>query len=287
MAVWNLFFSTLLLPLIAIALLWRRARRPPGPWIATFLLAAGISGFSFFAAPWGWFGLPLRWLLAALFAAALATSLISRREGAEESPMRMLVKSMIGLFFGSVAIGALAARAVPPGALDAGFPLRGGTFLVMHGGSAPAANVHPAEPSRRYAVDFVQLGTFGFRARGILPRDPHRYAVFGATVVAPCDGTILAAAGDLPDSGTDAAHPLGNALTLRCNDTDVTLAHLQRGSLSVRVRDSVVRGTPIARAGNSGASPEPHLSIHAERKGQPVPLTFEGKWLVRNAVVRR
>ncbi|HKR64439.1 MAG TPA: M23 family metallopeptidase [Thermoanaerobaculia bacterium] len=282
MAVFNLFLSTILLPFIAVILLWRRPRRPIGPWLTTLAMSSGVVGFSVLAAPWGFFGVPVRIVLMLAYATALGMSL--RRpiamEAAVESPARMLVKVAIGFFFGGVALGVLRAHELPPHSIDLGFPLRGGTFLVLHGGSTPAANAHFADAKQRYAVDFVKLYAAGFRARGFFPSDPHAYAIYGAEVVSPCDGSVLLVRSDAKD-------PLGTNVVLRCGDADVVLAQLVPGSVVVRAGARVARGALLARAGNSGASPEPHLHVHAERKGVAVPITFEGRWLVRNALVRR
>jgi hypothetical protein len=189
-----------------------------------------------------------------------------------------------------VAIGVLRAHRVPFGAVDVGFPLAQGTYLVAQGGSEPAANIHAQHPAQRYAVELVKLNSAGMRARGIYPNDAAAYTIFGETVVSPCDGTVLAAIDAFPDAARislDEKNPLGNRVTLRCGDTDVTLAHLQRGSVAVRAGSSVTRGTPLGRVGNSGTSTEPHLQMHAERNGAGVPLRIDGRWLVRNAIIRK
>lgn len=291
MAIWTLFFSTILLPLITIALLGRRPRRPLAGWVATFLMAAGMCAFSFFAAPWGWFGLPVRWLIAILFVTATIVSLSRDAEAAPgESALRMVVKLLIGFFFGSVAFGVLRAHEKPSGAVDLSFPLRGGRFLVLHGGSTTAANTHFPDPKQKYGVDLVKVSTMGFRARGIYPDELARYAIFGETVVSPCNGTVLSFVDALPDQpigAIDEKNALGNHIAVRCGDVDVTLAQLMTRSIAVKPGAAVAAGAPLAKTGNSGRSTEPHLHIHAERNGQPVPITFDGRWLVRNAVVVR
>jgi hypothetical protein len=292
MVVWNILFATIILPLVAIALLWRRPRQPAARWVATLILAAGIAGFSVLAAPWGWFGVPLRFAIALLFAVAVVMSLRNppQPEATPTSPFRILLMALIGMFFGVVAIGVLRAHRVPFGAIDVGFPLALGTYLVAQGGSEPAANIHAQHPAQRYAVELVKLNAAGMRARGIYPNDAKAYAIFGDTVVSPCDGTVLAANDAFPDAARislDEKNPLGNHVTLRCGDADITLAHLQRGSVAVRAGAPVTRGTPLGRAGNSGTSTEPHLQIHAERNGSGVPLRLDGRWLVRNAIIRK
>jgi murein DD-endopeptidase MepM/ murein hydrolase activator NlpD len=48
----------------------------------------------------------------------------------------------------------------------------------------------------------------------------------------------------------------------------------------------VKEGQRIGRVGNSGNTSEPHLHIHAERDGAGVPLRFDGRFPVRNDLVR-
>ncbi|HEX7833217.1 MAG TPA: M23 family metallopeptidase [Thermoanaerobaculia bacterium] len=290
MAVWTLFFSSILLPLITIALLGRRPRKPRAGWIATFFMAAGMCGFAFFAAPWGWFGMAVRWLIAVLFLTAVIFSLRRDAEAsADESPLRMVVKVLIGFLFGSVAFGVVRGHQVPPNPIDLTFPLRDGRFLVVHGGSTSASNVHFADPKQRYAVDLVKTNAFGFRASGIYPADLTRYSIYGASVVSPCNGSVLRVVDGLPDQPRgvmDTKNPLGNHIVIRCGDADVTLGQLQARTITTKQGATVVAGAPIAKAGNSGSTTEPHLHIHAERNGVAAPMTFEGRWLVRNAVVK-
>jgi len=274
-------------------MLWLRPRRPAGAWYVTLAMAVALTGFSFLAAPWGWFGLGVRYAMAALFISALIASI--RRPPYEEaqtegSPLLVLVKVLITLLFGAVAVGVLTAHAVPAGAVDLAFPLRGGAYLVQHGGSDSAANIHSSQGSQRYAVDLVELNGAGMRARGIYPRDLSRYEIFGENVFSPCSGTVVNVVDGLPDNqpgAIDAKQPLGNRVAIRCGDVEVTLAHLQRGSVAVRKGSAIASGSAIGKVGSSGDASEPHLHIHAERNGVAVPARFDGRWLVRNAIVRR
>lgn len=291
MAIWTIFFSSILLPLITIALLGRRPRKPRSGWVATMIMTAGVCGFAFFAAPWGWFGTTVRWLIAVLFVTALIVSLRRDAEAStEESPLRMIVKVLIGVLFGSVAIGVVQGYHVPAGAIDVAFPLRGGRFLVVHGGSTSASNVHFADPKQKYAVDLVKVNAMGFRASGLYPATLTEYDIYGAPVLSPCNGIVMNVVDALPDQPRglmDAKNPLGNHVVVRCGDADVYLAQLKPRSIVVRKGATVNVGAPLAQAGNSGSTTEPHLHVHAERNGQPVPVTFGGRWLVRNAIVAR
>jgi hypothetical protein len=290
--VWNIFFATVVLPLVTIALLWRRPRKPTSKWLATLILAAGVTGLGVLAAPWGWFGVPLRWLIVIAFVTALLMSLRKPPiEGeTQTSPFRLALMVLIGTFFGVGAIGVLRAHRVPFGAVDVGFPLTRGMYIVVQGGSHRDANVHAMETGKTYAVELSKLNSLGMRARGLYPDDAKAYEIFGDAVVSPCDGTVIAAVDAFPDAARislDEKNPAGNHVTLRCGDADITLAHLQRGSVAVTAGASVARGTTIGRVGNSGMSTEPHLQIHSERNGTAVPLRFDGRWLVRNAIIRK
>lgn len=288
----RLFLFTIFFPLMVVAMLWRRPRRPFGAWLATLFLALGLAGFSLLAAPWGWFGLPLRYTLLATLVLAAVFSL--RRpvpeETKQESPLRAIVKVLLGFFFGGVALGALRGHEVPAMPIALAFPLHGGVYLVAHGGSTGPSNMYNPHPAQRYAVDVVKLNGAGMRARGLYPRELARYAIFGAEVLSPCNGTVMAAADGLPDQtpGTlDPKHLAGNHVVVRCGDADVTLAHMQKGSVRVQPGAVVKAGQVLGRVGNSGQSSEPHLHVHAERGGKAVPARFDGEWLVRNDIVRR
>jgi Peptidase family M23 len=290
--VFPLFLLSVLLPLVSIVLLWRRPRRPAAGWVATFILATGLVGFAVLVAPWGVFGVPLRFVIILFYVSALVRSL--RRpvpaEEREESPVRHIIKALVGLLFGMVGVGVLASHAVPAGAIDLQFPLKDGTFLVAHGGSESASNMHAYDKAQRYGLDIVKLTAAGTRARGLFPSDLTRYAIWGADVLSPCDGTVVKAVDGLPDNplGTrDEKNKEGNHVVVRCGDANVLLAHLQRGSVAVRPNARVAAGTLLGRAGNSGNTTEPHLHIHADRDGTGVPARFGGRWLVRNAIVRR
>lgn len=291
-AAWPLFISSIFLPLVTIVLLWRRARRPLLGWITTLILTSGVTGFAVLGAPWGWFGVPLRFVIILLFAIAVLMSVrrAERPDALPDSPVGYFVKVMIGLFFGGVALGVLRAHAVPPGAIDLQFPLRNGSYLIGHGGSETAANIHGYDKTQRYGLDILQLNSFGRRAHGLYPRELEKYEIYGADVVSPCNGTVLKAVDGLPDNvppTRDEQRKEGNHVVLRCGDANVTLAHLQKGSVIARPNTAIAAGAPVGKVGNSGNTTEPHLHIHADRNGLGIPALFNGRWLVRNAIVRR
>jgi hypothetical protein len=167
------------------------------------------------------------------------------------------------------------------------FPLVGGHFIVAQGGGAGILNHHYSHRAQRHALDITALGPLGFRASGLLPDDPSRYAVFGKSVISPCDGTVNAVVDgllDLSPPARDTANPAGNHVVLSCGDLEVELAHLRRGSVVVEPGKQVRSGDPIGQVGNSGNSTEPHLHIHAidVGSGVGVQMSFEGVVPARN-----
>lgn len=172
------------------------------------------------------------------------------------------------------------------------FPLDAGRFVVAQGGGIGILNHHSGHRAQRHAVDITALGASGFRASGLLPHDPARYAIFGKPVISPCDGTVAAAVDGLPDLSppqADRNNPAGNHVVLACGGLLVELAHLRKGSVVVAVGKPVRIGDPIGEVGNSGNSTEPHLHIHAVDavSGNGIQMSFDGVVPVRNSVWQR
>jgi hypothetical protein len=200
---------------------------------------------------------------------------------------------------------ALAGPAPPPGSLvELAFPLQGGTYLIVNGGSdlsinAPMKTLDAKVPRFRawrgqsYGVDIVRIDELGLRANSMQPSEPTSYRIYGTKVFAPCAGEIVSAVDGLPDMQVpevDRAHMAGNHVMLRCDGADVLLGHFRPGSLKAAAGVRVSVGDLIAAVGNSGNSDEPHLHIHAQRpgtgnepmSGDPLPIRFNGRFLVRN-----
>ncbi len=211
----------------------------------------------------------------------------------------------LGVMAAVLASVALAGRTPPAGRLvNLAFPLESGTYLIVNGGSRLGINAHlktldPMVPRFRavrgqsYGVDIVKIDSLGLRASGLRPSEPSAYHVYGAQVLAPCAGEIVFAVDGLPDMQVpqaDRVHLAGNHVVLRCEDADIVLAHFRPDSLEVGVGSRLEVGDPIAAAGNSGNSDEPHLHIHAQVAGpahaqmsaDPLPIRINGRFLVRN-----
>lgn len=196
------------------------------------------------------------------------------------------------LGFGLVLVYVVAGFAPAGTPKELAFPLAGGRFVVVQGGQRTLLNHHHPHPSQRFAADIVAISAAGFRAPGLQPDQASRYTVYGLEVRSPCAGTVKALRDGLPDLAPperDRTHAAGNHVLLDCEGTHVELAHLQRGSIVVRVGQHLATGQRIGRVGNSGNTSEPHLHIHAvdAATGAAVELAFEGRVPVRNRVFER
>jgi hypothetical protein len=211
---------------------------------------------------------------------------------------------LLGGYAAFIAVDAYAGRTPVGEIVDLASPLRGGPYLVVSGGSTKSVNAHVLTPfpaddkmaayrGQRFAVDLVKIDGFGLRARGLRPRNPAAYYIFGEPLYAPCDGIVLHAEDGHPDLDVpemDREHMPGNHVLLECGGDVVLMAHLQSGSVAVTAGDNVRSGDRVGAVGNSGNTAEPHLHIHAQRagtadaplSGAPLPIRVDGRFLVRN-----
>ena len=105
------------------------------------------------------------------------------------------------------------------------------------------------------------------------------YTAYGAAVIAVDDATVVDALdelddqvpGQLPDPSTITVRNVdGNHVVLDLGKGLYAFyAHLQRGSVRVKVGDKVKRGQLLGKLGNSGNTSAPHLHFHV-MKGQSV-----------------
>jgi hypothetical protein len=142
-------------------------------------------------------------------------------------------------------------------------------WFVAQGGDTPNVNHHMRSRAQAYGIDFAKVG--GPKQRELTRRTPAAVADFyawGAPILAPADGEVVAVVNDRPDNPIgvkDTTNPAGNHIVLRiAANRYVFLAHAQRGSITVEPGASVQRGMPIAACGNSGNSDFPHIHLHIQ-----------------------
>lgn len=278
--------------------MWRLDEPSRAGWLAVAADSAVFVALVLIVGRWDMAGYHTRFVLLAVFLAALGWSW--RRHASRpfravggKPVWRRHWTTLASLTAFGAALAYVLSGLVPPAQTHRlAFPLAGGRFMVAQGGSVALLNHHAGHPEQRYAADITAITGAGFRAAGILPEDLDRYAVFDATVVSPCEGSVTAVRDGLPDLAppqSDRENPAGNHVVVSCGGIAVELAHLRKDSISVKVGDRLNAGDEIARVGNSGNTTEPHLHIHAvdpERR-TGVPLSFEGRFPVRNRVFDR
>jgi hypothetical protein len=289
----------LVLPAYFIGSLWRGKSRSKLEWWLRTLYTGGFVLYLFLVGNWAALSHYLRYLLIVVYLGAVATSYgritppLSTSRYRERQ--RCIGAVMTLTFFLVLLAFAVRGHFYSGEPVRLSFPLRDGRYLVWQGGSSLLLNYHTTHRHQKYALDLVALNAAGARALGIYPAELERYAIFGATVFTPCDGTVLGVTDGLPDHippAADRTQAAGNHVVIQCSSVEVTLAHLQNGSVMVRAGDVVVTGQPLGRVGNSGNTSEPHLHIHAAAagaagatEGEGVPILFDGDFLVRNDIV--
>jgi murein DD-endopeptidase len=137
--------------------------------------------------------------------------------------------------------------------------------------------------AQRFAIDWMRLGPDGRLFRSDSKSNANFYG-YGAEVLAVADGRVSDLKDGLPENvgsneqGTRAVtldNIAGNYLILDLGQGRFALyAHLQPGSLRVKLGDKVTTGQVLARLGSSGNSDAPHL--HFQLMDANSPLGAEG-----------
>jgi len=136
---------------------------------------------------------------------------------------------------------------------------------------------------QRFAIDFLQLDSTGSSHHGD-PLKNESYYAYGTPLMAVADGVIAATKDSIPQNvpgASSRAVPItmttvgGNYVAIDIGHGRYALyAHVQPGSLRVKVGDRVKRGQVVALLGNSGNSTEPH--VHFQLADGPTFLSSEG-----------
>lgn len=147
--------------------------------------------------------------------------------------------------------------------------------------------------SETFAVDWARIE--GDRLHDGDGSQNEQFFSFGADVFAAADGTVVSTHDDVPESIPDVATPPetkagfgGNQVILEiADDVYAVYAHLQPGSLTVNVGDTVTAGDVLAKLGNTGPSLGPHLHFGLLDKpdifvGRSLPFVLEEFTLVGN-----
>lgn len=157
-------------------------------------------------------------------------------------------------------------------------PLAGGNYVsadsccdsTRHMRAALGVNNH-VWLAQRFAVDWEQLDSQNRIYSG--PREnPKSYTIFGKSVLAVADATVVSVVDDLPEQtpgkfpdGISLDEADGNSVILRLDDPKLgghvfaLYAHMQPRSIRVNIGDKVHTGEVLGLVGNTGNSIAPHL----------------------------
>jgi murein DD-endopeptidase len=126
---------------------------------------------------------------------------------------------------------------------------------------------------QRFAIDFLQVDDSGRTWRPGADTNNKSYYAYGKDIISVGDGVVVETKDSIPENSPRSpvarAVPI-NLITVAGNHIVVDMgqghyafyAHVQPGSLRVRVGDRVRSGQVLALLGNSGNSTEPHLHFH-------------------------
>jgi murein DD-endopeptidase MepM/ murein hydrolase activator NlpD len=165
-------------------------------------------------------------------------------------------------------------------------PLRGGEWLAANGPSNNSGHRRSMIPidgqaaiAQRFAIDWLQLREDGRSFTGD-PKDNKNYRCYGAEALAVADAVVVEVKDGIPENIpglTSRAVPItletvgGNHVILDLGQGHYAFyAHLQPGSLRVKLGDKVRRGQVLGLVGNSGNSTEPHLHFHITDANSPL-----------------
>ncbi|MSP54149.1 MAG: hypothetical protein EXR69_00855 [Myxococcales bacterium] len=140
------------------------------------------------------------------------------------------------------------------------FPVDG-AWTVVWGGDTAALNHHISLPSQRRAADLVITDATGKTHAGDGSKFTDYYA-YGKPIYAVAAGTVVTQIDGVPETPLgqlSPSLPLGNSVILDHGGTYSLVAHLQSGSVKVKLGQKVKAGQELGRCGSTGNSTEPHL----------------------------
>jgi murein DD-endopeptidase len=175
---------------------------------------------------------------------------------------------------------------VARGPLVISAPLRGDHWLAGNGPSNGSGHRKALIPidghaaiAQRFAIDWVRLRDDGKTYTGN-EKDNKNYLAYGNEALAVAAGVVTEMKDGIPENvpGIDSrAVPItletvgGNHVILDIGGGHFAFyAHLQPGSIRVKLGDKVGPGQVIGLVGNSGNSTEPHLHFHIGNSNSPL-----------------
>ena len=138
-----------------------------------------------------------------------------------------------------------------------------------------------AHAAERFAIDFVQLGDNSSLVQGD-PTQNESFGYFGDEIYSAAPGKVVALQDDQPEGSPGVLPPGQTVQTAGGNYVVVDIgkgryafyAHMQPGSLKVKVGDTVKTGQVLGLLGNTGNTDGAHLHFHI--MDGPSPLLSNG-----------
>ena len=175
---------------------------------------------------------------------------------------------------------------VAPEGPPIGPPLRGGVWLTGNGPAPETGHRRALIPvggtpsiAQRFAIDYVRVGEDNLTFTGDRLKNAS-YHAYGQDALAVGEGTVVATKDGIPENvpGINSrAVPItletvgGNHVILDLGGGRYAFyAHLQPGTLRVKLGDRVRTGQVLGLVGNSGNSTEPHLHFHLSDGNSPL-----------------
>lgn len=130
----------------------------------------------------------------------------------------------------------------------------------------------------KYAWDFVSVDENNkeYRNDGLRLED---YYCYDLPVIAPLDGEVVKIVDKIMDNPIGEVNidkNWGNTIVLKhSEDFYSAISHLKDGSFKVKVGDKVKKGTILAKCGNSGRSPYPHIHFQFQLTDKIGEKTFK------------
>jgi Peptidase family M23 len=123
--------------------------------------------------------------------------------------------------------------------------------------------------AQRYAIDWVRIDRRGRDFTGTPARN-RNWLIFGDPIIAAASGVVVGVLNTLPENTPP--HPLAHLTPQNALGNHVIedlgggrfalYAHMQTGSVAVKVGQRIQRGEFLGRVGNTGSSTAPHLHFH-------------------------